>query len=133
MIETGKIKEINGAFITVACDDKGACKSCGNTFCSRPNHEFTAINSKQFDLKPGDIVDVYLPPGKIIKAGFILLILPLILFIVFYLIAKAILGKASDNLSALFGTAGIIVGLLFCFFYNLMKKNKEFPEITSVK
>ena len=87
MIEQGKITDINGEEVILSCSSlSGGCKSCsGNSFCSTNGKIFSALNEKNIDLNSGDTVEIFLPSGQTIFAGFMILIFPLLSFILFFI------------------------------------------------
>ncbi len=133
MTELGKITNINGEEITLSCSSlSGGCKNCsGNSFCSANGKIFSALNEKQFDLKSGDTVEIYLPPGRTVFAGFMVLIFPLISFIVFYGLSTAIFGS-NEGLGVISGVLGLAVGFAITFYYNKVSKRKNTPRITKL-
>jgi len=46
-----------------------------------------ARNTQAFDLAPGDRVEYFIAPGKAIKAGFFVLMVPILVFFLFYFYA----------------------------------------------
>ncbi|MDA3940907.1 MAG: SoxR reducing system RseC family protein [Spirochaetia bacterium] len=131
MVEQGKITGINGEEIILSCSSlSGGCKSCsGNSFCSTNGKIFSALNENNFDLKSGDTVEIFLPPGQTIFAGFMVLIFPLLSFILFFLAGSWIF-SGSEGLGILSGIAGLAVGFYITFYYNKISKRKNTPQIT---
>ena len=85
----------------LSCTSAG-CSSCaGNSFCNVKAHTYTALNPQKLELEPGDEVEVFLPPGKTIFSGFLVLIFPLILFIAGFLLTGALVEGAGEGLQAL--------------------------------
>lgn len=131
MIEQGKITAINGDEIVLSCASLSeGCKNCsGNSFCSSNGKVFSAINDKEIDLKSGDTVEIYLPPGRTVFAGFMVLIFPLLLFILFFAVG-AWLFNGSEGPGVLSGILGLIVGFGITYLYNRLNKQKNTPHIT---
>lgn len=73
--------------------------------------DFRALNSKQLDLKSGDMIEYYIPEGKTIFASFTVLILPLIIFLLTFILLEN-LGLSSVKLKAL-----ISIAAMFSSFY----------------
>ena len=61
---------------------------------------------------------------------FIVLIFPLIMFILGYFLSGAILNFQSDALKAAGGAAGLFLGFILSFIYNMLRKNQSLPVIT---
>ena len=133
MTETAIVSEINGKIVTIGCSRKGACKSCSSSFCASDQHMFEASNSRDLDIQIGDTVDVYLAPGKTVAAGFLVLIVPLILFIVGYSVGGRLFASSSEAIQALFGLAGFGTGFGLSFLYSRKKKATSMPEIMRVR
>lgn len=131
MIEKGKILNIKDKTVTLSCADlSGGCKSCkANSFCSVTNHTFDALNRRNIDLKSGDLVEIHLPTGRTIFSGFMVLILPLILFIIFYL-AGSHFFSLGEGISTLLGLVGLAAGFGITAFYNKINKLRNTPSIT---
>lgn len=131
MTEQGKITDINGEEIILSCSSlSGGCKSCsGNSFCSTNGKVFSAFNGENISLKSGDTVEIYLPPGQTIFAGFMVLIFPLLSFIVFY-VAGSRLFNGNEGMGVLSGILGLAAGFYITYWYNKISKQKNTPQIT---
>ena len=148
MTEQGKVKKVEGELVWISGDDCTGCDQCGSCGPSVPaskNHSagghgeisltrrersFTARNTQAFDLAPGDRVEYFIAPGKAIKAGFFVLMVPILVFFLFYFLTGAIWTGAGETARVLAGVGGIVLGFLMNFV--LKKKIREFPEITKV-
>jgi positive regulator of sigma E activity len=153
MTEQGIVRKVEGEFVKISGDDctgcdRGAhCGSCGPAVAGSENHgagghgelslfgagrerSFTVRNSQAFDLAPGDRVEYFIAPGKAIKAGFFVLMLPILVFFLFYFLTGVIWTGAGETAKVLAGVGGILLGFLMIFV--LKKKIGEFPEITKV-
>ncbi len=133
MTETAIVSNIDGKTVTIDCSSKGTCKSCSSSFCATDQRVFKASNSKGFDINVGDTVDVYLAPGKTIAAGFLVLIVPLILFMVGYSVSGRLFSATSEGIQALFGIIGLAAGFGLSFVYSKKKRASSMPEITRVR
>ena len=133
MIEQGKITDINGDEIVLSCSSlSGGCKSCsGNSFCSTNGKVFSALNDKEIDLKSGDTVEIYLPPGQTMFAGFMVLIFPLLSFILFFAAGSWIF-SGSEGLGVLSGILGLAAGFGITYTYNKISKKKNTPLVTRI-
>ncbi len=131
MIEQGKIVTIQDETVTLSCSAlSGGCKSCkANSFCSVNGHTFDAINRGKLNLKSGDLVEIYLPTGRTLFSGFMVLIFPLILFIIFFLTGSVLL-KLGDGPSTAFGIGGLAAGFAITAVYNKVSRIKNTPRIT---
>jgi sigma-E factor negative regulatory protein RseC len=133
MTETAIVRSLDGDVIKLACGHNEGCSSCSSSFCSADTHLFEAANPKGFALKTGDTVDIYLPPGKTVMAGFLVLILPLLLFAAAYLIAGRVIDDATEGTQAVFGLLGLAGGFLFSFTFSRKRKASSLPVIVSVR
>ncbi len=148
MTEQGEVKKVEGELVWISGDDCTGCDHCGSCGPSVPaskNHSagghgeisltrrersFAARNTQAFDLAPGDRVEYFIAPGKAIKAGFFVLMVPILVFFLFYFLTGAIWTGAGETARVLAGVGGIVLGFLMNFV--LKKKIREFPEITKV-
>ena len=133
MTETAIVRSIEGDIIKMGCGEMQGCASCSSSFCSADTHLFEAINPKGLEIETGDLVDVYIPPGKAVLAGFLVLIVPLILFGVGYLVAGKVVTDASEGVRAIFGLAGLVGGFGLSFAYSKKQKAAGMPVIVSVR
>ena len=130
MYEAGKVIKINNKTATIKCGKPEQCKSCSSSFCSVKDRKFKALNKNNLDIMVDDDVEVYFAPGKTILSSFIVLIFPLIMFILGYFLSGAILNFQSDALKAAGGAAGLFLGFILSFIYNMLRKNQSLPVIT---
>lgn len=135
MKETARVAVINGAVADVVCDEADGCKSCaGNAFCGVRTRRFEARVPERLrgSVAEGDRVEVLIPPGKTILAGFVVLMVPLLLFIGGFAAGRLILPEAGEGIQALFALAGLASGFLLAFGYNRLTGKKNLPVLTSV-
>ena len=130
MYEPGKIIKINNKTVTIKCGKPEECKSCSSSFCNVKDRKFKALNSKNLDLKVDDDVEVYIAPGKTILSSFIVLIFPLIMFVLGYYLSGLFFNFQTDALRAAGGAAGLFIGFILSFIYNMLRKNQSLPVIT---
>ena len=122
----------NNNHIRVACNTK-ACESCAaGALCSTKGKTFVAKNTSENSIATGDTVELYLPPGKTLLAGFITLMVPLLLFPAGYYIALALLPSSPEIVQILIGIGGIAIGFLFSGIFSRVKASQYTPEITKV-
>ena len=91
---------------------------------------FAVQNSKSLTVKTGDRVEYFIAPSKAIKAGFLVLIVPILAFFLFYYLTGVLWADASETAKVLFGVGGIAAG--FAANFALKNKTREYPEITKV-
>ena len=106
----------------------GNCVSCGHD--NKAKRDIWAKYSKDKKLQISDKVEIYYPPGKTIKAAFLILILPIFLFFLFYYLSGILFKLHNDFLSGLYGLGGIVTGFLINLILYQFNKNSRLPEIT---
>ncbi len=130
MIERGIVDRVEGKRITVRCVDDEKCRSCGGGCAGgKQGRFFQALNSRSLSLKSGDLVEVYLSGGRAVWSGFMVLILPLLLFFPFYFAAAYLLQGAGEAVKVLSGITGIALGFGVNFIRKRIIKDKDMPEI----
>ena len=153
MTEQGIVKKVEGQLVwisaeqCVGCEREFHCGSCesgdGNAehsqefnhhdlriFATRKERLFAARNSQSLSIKIGDRVEYFIAPGKAIKAGFLVLIVPMLVFFLFYYLTGVLWPKAGETTKVLVGIGGIVMGFVMNFV--LKNKTREYPEITKV-
>ena len=132
MTEHVKIKAITDDRVLCSCTTS-ACKSCsGNSFCNIKVREIEARLPGQLEIAVGDTVEIYLPPGKTIFAGFMVMILPLLLFGLFFYAAGGLLPSAGEGIKVLAGVGGLALGFLSSWLYARLTNRRNLPEITRI-
>jgi positive regulator of sigma E activity len=91
---------------------------------------FAVRNPRSLVLKSGDRVEYFIAPGKAIKAGFLVLIVPILAFFLFYYLTGMLSPAAGETAKVLAGVGGIVMGFVMNF--ALKNKTREYPEITKV-
>jgi positive regulator of sigma E activity len=128
MIERAIVQQVSSSEVKVelgslaAC---GGCTACGAFGRSGPQL-LRAGNPRGISLQPGDVVEVGFAPGKAVRAGFVVLILPLFLFIAAYAAAGA-LGAQGDLLKVLSGIGGLALGFAIAWLRG--RSGGNLPEI----
>ncbi len=131
MKEVGTVNRIVGESVYLECGDTSACQGCSaGAFCKTKGREIEALNSRAIPLHSGDTIEIYLPPGRTIFSGFIVLIFPLLMFIFAFVIAGVALPESDEASRALFGVIGLAAGFGISLLYNRIAKKRNFPEIT---
>jgi positive regulator of sigma E activity len=132
MTDQGIVKKVEGqlAWISaeqcVGCDHETNCGSCG----SRKERLFAARNPQSLAIKTGDRVEYFIAPGKAVKAGFLVLIVPILAFFLFYYLSGILWPVAGETAKVLAGVGGI--AMAFVMNFALKNKTREYPEITKV-
>ena len=131
MLEKATVIKVNDRTITLTCSDSDSCQACAaHGFCGGVNDKtFDAWNSHDFELEPGNQVEVHLPTGKTIGAAFMVMIFPLLLFVVFFYAAKFVIPGAGEGIQVIGGLAGIAAGFGLNFLINRKPKQSSMPDI----
>lgn len=118
------------SLITVTCNSV-ACGSCGaKGLCNVKNKKFTARNDRAFQVKEGDRVRIFLPPGKTILSSFMTLIFPIIFFPLAYLLAKFWI---TSELAAIgIGLLGVAFGFLITWLFSRSRSRHYIPEVIEI-
>lgn len=130
MYECGVVQKISKKIVTIKCGTNSTCAACKSPICKKKDRIFEVRNSQGFELAEGDEVEFLLPSGRTVFESFLVLILPLLLFIVFYYIGKGIFGAESEGKNILCGLLGIANGFLIALFYKKLRGNQDMPVIT---
>lgn len=129
MIEKARVISIDGDRVTLACPDADTCKACSSSFCSTKQRRFSAENTNHLELRPDDEVEVFVHPGKAVLAGFMVLILPLLLFILGFDLAGRVLGIVSEAGRAGVGALSLAVGFGAVYLYNRGRGGASMPSV----
>lgn len=130
MKQVGKVKNIDKQLVTVGCTTAQGCGSCSSkSFCTVNEREYTAVNKRGVELVPGDMVELWLPPGKTVFAGFVVMIVPLILFLLFFMLAGRLIPGAGEGVQAIGGLLGLAVGFGVAMVYKKVTGIWNMPEI----
>ncbi len=132
MTEKATVIRIDSKIVTLSCGDKESCAGCaGSTFCNVKGNSFKALNNQDIEIGIGDRVNFYLPGGRTVFAGFLVLILPLLMFMLFFMSAGWFFGISSEGIKTLFGFGGLGAGFGLSLLYNRIRRHKDMPLIVS--
>jgi positive regulator of sigma E activity len=123
MKETAKVVKIENDEITLCFTEHEGCKECSSSFCSIKEKLFTAANPKGLHLEEGLLVRVFLEPGRTIGYSSLVLIVPLLLFVLFYMGSQRLLSLESEIFEIGIGVCGLALGFLLS--YVIMKKHRN--------
>ena len=116
--------------VKVTCGSS-ACASCKTSaFCSTKDREFVAYNKTGNSFNTGDVVELYIPPGDTIFAGFIALLLPVLLFALGRYHGVILKLSVGEGIQILFGLGGIALGFVIGRLFSKIKGSDYIPEIT---
>lgn len=129
MRETATVRSVDGTTIVVSVG-----QDCGRTCagCARDakGGTFAASNTRGFPLQPGDRVEVFVSPGKVVLEGSLLFILPLALFALFYALSR-VLFRVDDSAGFFIGCGGIVAGFLVNGVRKLVRKDAGLPDVVA--
>ena len=132
MIENGTVVQIEDSIVTLRAVDQEKCKSCSGSFCQVKEKLIKARNRSSLPIAEGDLVEIFLPTGKTIFAGFMILIFPLILFALFYMLSKTLPGFQTEGRQVLAGLVGLSSGFGISYLLFRLNRNPEMPEIKNI-
>lgn len=79
-------------------------------------------------MSTGDLVEVYLSPGKTLRAALWMLVLPLALFAAFFFLAGPVAGVTEEGLKLAAGVVGLLAGIGG----NGLRRKLASPELPEV-
>ena len=131
MMETGVVRKIDKDVVTVECSPTPSCEGC--TICATGDGVRTldARNRTGAVLREGDRVEIRVKTSAAVQASFLVLILPLALFVVAYFIVQRVSPASSEGARVVAGIGGLGAG----FAANLLfrGKHRELPEVVAVR
>lgn len=128
MTERARVIEVHKGSATLECFDHQGCASCGSAFCNVKARTYAATVGEGLEVRPGDQVEVFVPPARAIVAGFAVLIFPLLLFIAAYL-AFGFLDSEPARVGT--GLAGLAAGFGIVYLAGRGRR-KELPTVVRV-
>lgn len=90
---------------------------------------FKIDNQRNLFLKKGDSVEIFIEPRGAIALTFAMFIMPLIIFIVFYSLAGAIINSDTEIFKILTGISGIVISFLATYAFFKLRPQK-LPVVT---
>jgi positive regulator of sigma E activity len=110
MVEKAIVRELLAEGALVECaSDCASCHGCGK---KKPQRLIKAANRRALALSPGDVVDIQISSSRAVGAAFLVLILPLLMFIFFYFGAAWLFAETGEGSRVLAGFLGLTLGLL---------------------
>jgi len=146
VIERGIVSKISNDLITIDINPEAVCAACGiktkselaigckscNLFKNNQKKQLIAVNSKKLPVKLDNIVDIHLSSAKVIKAAFFFFILPIVLFLVGYLIIDELFSHIDDYIKALGGIIGLALGFFIIFIRKLVINKRDWPQVVKI-
>ena len=128
MTERARVLAVHENHATLQCFEHQGCAKCGSVFCNVKARTYEATVDQEIRVQPGDQVEVFVPPGRAIVAGFAVLIFPLLLFLAGYL---AFGYTNSEPVRVGAGLAGLALGFLIVYLAG-RGRNRELPRVVRV-
>jgi len=121
----------NNSIFLMHIKDYGNKEKTERSFWNIKDLEFESENPKCFNIKEGDAVEYYIPEGKTIIASFTVLILPIIVFILSYIILQTA-GLKSEKLTALISVTLMVLSFSITKIFKIIGYKETHPIITKV-
>ncbi len=120
------VNNIDNKFVEVTCPPS-TCTGCnGSMFCNLKGKTFSAKVPNDFEkINIGDRVKIYLPPARTISTSFITLMIPLLMFPLFFILSPF----DSEGYKFLLGIFGVMLGFIAVGIYFYFSKNKYYPKV----
>ena len=111
-----------------------ACQGCkAEMFCNNKGlTEYFALNPRKVELKEGDLVELYLPPGRTVLSTALVFALPLLLFPAGYLILRYAVTGLNEMYCALGGFGAMAVAFGIASAVTVKHRRSLMPLITKV-
>jgi positive regulator of sigma E activity len=107
--DTAIVKECGDGYAVIEIQKTESCKSCGmNSICGKGASNSQCRVKTDILLNPGDRVKIYVSGGIRIISSLILFIFPILMMIIFYLIAKYVM-HFTENFSILSSFLGLLL------------------------
>ncbi len=118
--------------ITVSCQTH-SCENCkSGAFCGTRDKNFIAYNGTNTKLTVGDTVELFLPPGKTVLAGFMTLLVPVLLFPIGYHLPLLFNAGVQEGIQIIGGIVGIAIGFLVSRTFSKLKGKEYTPKIVRI-
>ncbi len=128
MTERGTVVRVTGERAGVRLGGV-ACASCGGCSGQQREHIVLAQNRTAGALREGDEVEITVPTGEAVLSGFLVLVLPLLLFVPFYFLPQVLGLTVREEIRVLCGIGGVAIGFLLNLLAPWRKKAQALPEI----
>lgn len=131
MMETGVVRKIDKDIVTVECSPTPSCEGC--TVCSNTDGTRTleARNKSGSLLREGDRVEVRVQASTAVRASFLVLILPLAMFVAAYFVVQQVLPASGEAPRVLAGIGGLAAGFALNFLFR--GRHRDLPEVVPIR
>lgn len=109
MTEVGEVVRIKGDMAVVRIQRSSACRHCGACGLGAGPDDMLLTLPNSLNAKPGDLVEVSLESGQLLKASAITYLIPLVALIVGVIVGYALGGYMAVDRQL----AGAVLGLVF--------------------
>lgn len=133
MYTTSRVLKITDEKTVVVGCSTSACNSCkAEMFCNNKNdNSFVVRNDKKIDVKIGDTVELFMPPGKTVLSVVLVFALPLLFFPAGYLLMKNFT-QSNELVNALTGFGAMAVAFAAAALISFRNKASLMPVITRI-
>lgn len=109
--DLGIVREYKDGIAIIEIQPHGGCKSCAmHGVCGTPTQPIFHRIPTNADLQEGDRVTILVEPGTRVFSSLVLFLLPIVLMLIFYAIAKFAL-HTSENMAVLASILSLLVSL----------------------
>lgn len=119
---------LNMGCLTQACQGCKAALFCNN----KDQSEFQALNPQSVPVSQGDLVELFMPPGRTILSTILVFALPIALFPLGYLLCKFIWPTWSEVLHALGGLLAMALAFGISALVSIIHKRRLMPVVTRI-
>ncbi|MBN1627480.1 MAG: SoxR reducing system RseC family protein [Deltaproteobacteria bacterium] len=124
LTELGTVQEIKKTYAVIKIQKSSACAHCSSReTCDISNKDTTIELINDLGAKEGDLVEIRIPEGTLLKASFLVYLLPVIA-----LLAGAFSGKALADAMDINQTSASLAGgflLMGIVFYLLIRQHRS--------
>ncbi len=127
MVKTGKVVAYDKGKIKVCFERPEACAKCGQ--CGSIKETLITLAGT---ASPGDMVDVFLPEGQLLKYTAVAYIIPLAGLLIGLVLGKAVFGSETAEiiLALLFGIVSAVIVVLYD--RRVQKRGNGVPYVVKV-
>lgn len=112
MRQIGQVTETSNAFAVVALKKHAACGDCGACQLGEENMDTTVRVSNPIQAEVGDFVAFEMPDQQVLKAAFLVYLVPLAALVLGILVGQHLLSLLNITQQVIIDFGGLIVGLV---------------------
>ncbi|HXK49073.1 MAG TPA: SoxR reducing system RseC family protein [Clostridiales bacterium] len=131
-MDRGTVTRTEEGFAYIEMELNESCHACANKgACMAGDKPVELKIEDSSGLKPGDMVEIDLPPQTKLTAGFLLFIFPIISLIICYYIALRIWG--TEDAGMIGALTGLVLGIVDLIIFNKIAAKKRYFKPRSVR